>query len=469
MRRFCFCGFAGAEETKLEDISKLKEDRVFKLRTCQAIVEKAKKDNDRELSDEEKHEIKELRAEAQVLETRIKKLEEDEAIRRQVSADLDALNQVETRKTAPIQPETAARPRIEVLPHYGNLRAFENTVQGRETAHRMGMWAAASIFGLGWAKRWCRDNNVELRVLSEGSNASGGALVPDEMSMRIIDLREKYGVFRQNVRIEPMGSDTKIVPRRTGGMTAYFAGEGGSGTESDPSWDSIQLVAKKLVARTRMSAEVNEDSVINLADTLTNEIAYAFALKEDTVGFTGTGISTDGGVTGVAQKFNDTPTLKGAVAAAAGHDTFAEIDAGDLAKVMATLPEYAAMNAKWYCSRVAAQLIFGRLMQAAGGNTMGDLAGAIPSNYLGYPIVVSQVLTKVTTALNATAMLLFGDLSMAATLGARRDITIGLTDQRYWEEDQIGIKGTERLDIVVHDVGSETAAGPIVALMGNTN
>jgi hypothetical protein len=33
-----------------------------------------------------------------------------------------------------------------------------------------------------------------------------------------------------------------------------------------------------------------------------------------------------------------------------------------------------------------------------------------------------------------------------------------------WERDQIGVRGTERFDIVVHDYGSNSAAGPIVGL-----
>jgi hypothetical protein len=35
---------------------------------------------------------------------------------------------------------------------------------------------------------------------------------------------------------------------------------------------------------------------------------------------------------------------------------------------------------------------------------------------------------------------------------------------RYFEFDQIGLRATERLDIVVHEVGTASAAGPIVAL-----
>ena len=44
--------------------------------------------------------------------------------------------------------------------------------------------------------------------MSEQTNSSGGFLVPNEMTQAIIDLREAYGVFRQNADIQPMGRDT---------------------------------------------------------------------------------------------------------------------------------------------------------------------------------------------------------------------------------------------------------------------
>jgi hypothetical protein len=39
-----------------------------------------------------------------------------------------------------------------------------------------------------------------------------------------------------------------------------------------------------------------------------------------------------------------------------------------------------------------------------------------------------------------------------------------INGESVWERDQIAIKGVERIDIVVHDVGSTTEAGPIVGL-----
>jgi HK97 family phage major capsid protein len=64
-------------------------------------------------------------------------------------------------------------------------------------------------------------------------------------------------------------------------------------------------------------------------------------------------------------------------------------------------------------------------------------------------------------------MIAFGDLSLAATMGERRGVTVKTTQDRYLEFDQIGIRGTERFDINVHDLGNSNIAGPIVGLIGN--
>lgn len=360
---------------------------------------------------------------------------------------------------------------------YGKLTAFKGVQDGvdaEERAYRAGMFLLAvlpKLFGEGQgeiARAWCIENGMQqhLKAQAEGQNTAGGFLVPTEFETAIIDLREEFGTFRRNCRLTPMGSDSMTVPRRAGGLTAYWVGENSQITESQKGWDQVSLVAKKLAALARMSTELAEDAVINIADDLAQEMAYAFAIAEDAAGWNGDGTSTYGGITGVRTKIVG---KAGAVDAASGHDTFAEIDASDLANVMAKLPKYAERGAKWYCSQPAWALVFQRLIAAAGGVTIGELTGGKPrKSYLGYDVEIDQTLPTVLTAQNAAAMLFFGDLRLAARMGERRGIRIKTSDDRYFEFDQIGVQGTERVDVNVHDVGDSTTAGPIVALMGKT-
>lgn len=351
----------------------------------------------------------------------------------------------------------------QAMQRYGTLKSFKGE-KANERAYRAGQWFMAALFGNQRSAQFCKDNGIELRAQSEGINSAGGALVPSELLQVIIDLREQYGVFRRECRVVPMTSDSLTIPRRVGGVTAYFMGEGDDITESDKNWDSVNLVAKKLGALIRYSSELAEDAIIDIADDLASEIAYAFALKEDQCGFIGDGTSTYGGITGAAVKIDTAPHTASVVTAAAGNTAFSTLDEADFDAVIGALPEYASMNAKWYISKVGYANSMQRLMYAAGGNTTETVAGKTQMMFKGYPVVISQVLNKTVAADTSAIKCLFGDLSMAAALGNRRDITLKTSEDRYFESDQVAIRGIERVDINVHDLGSTTEAGPLIGL-----
>jgi HK97 family phage major capsid protein len=355
---------------------------------------------------------------------------------------------------------------------YAKLKAFRGE-DAEENAYKCGKWVKGFVFGNSDARQWCHDNgviddDVVTKAESEGINTAGGFLVPTPMLNAIIDLREQFGVFRANAQIVPMSSDTLAWPRRTGGLTANFISEGTAVTESTASWDNVNLVAKKLAALTRISTELSEDALMSVADLMTAEIAYAFVSKEDDCGFNGDGSSTFGGIRGLTNLLIDGNHNAGKVAAASGHPTFALLDNTDLTKLIGTLPQYALAQAKFYCSALAFGTCFERLIATAGGNSISTLDGSIQYRYLGFPIVISQKLPVISTTLNGLVMILFGNLAMAAAMGERRIATIRRSEERYFELDQIGILGTERIDIVNHDLGDNTNAGPIVGLVGTT-
>jgi HK97 family phage major capsid protein len=62
---------------------------------------------------------------------------------------------------------------------------------------------------------------------------------------------------------------------------------------------------------------------------------------------------------------------------------------------------------------------------------------------------------------------LFGDLTLAASFGDRRQTEIQISDSALnaFEQDELAIRGTERFDINVHDAGDSSTTGPIVGLL----
>lgn len=373
-------------------------------------------------------------------------------------------NELTVHNTAPRQGLTVpATARF----RHAKLKAFRGE-RAEEDAYKAGKFLLATLYDDHASRLWCVQHGVSPRQLAQGTtvNTAGGVLVPDELERAIIDLREEYGVFRQHAEVRPMTSDTLTIPRRTGGLTAYYVDENpASGiTQSQKAWDSVKLVARKLATLTLYSSEINEDVVISMADDLASEISYAFSNAEDSAGFNGDGSSTYGGIHGAAVRINDGNHAAGIVGAATGGTSFGALTLADFHNVTGKLPLYARRNAKWFVHAAGYASSMERLMYAAGGNTVATVGGGSGPSFLGYPVVFSQVLNSTLTAQTSTIVLLFGDLRMAASLGSRRGVTIAQSDQRYFEMDQIGIRGTQRYDIVLHDLGDGTTPGPLVAL-----
>lgn len=359
----------------------------------------------------------------------------------------------------------------------GQLRAFTkalrfsdgSSMDPLECAYRSGQWLLATVGNNQRAAKWCQERGIETRVMTVDVDTAGGYVVPDEMEASIIDLRLQYGVARRLARRRPMASDSKSVPRRTSGVTAYFVNEDNSGvTASDKGWSNVNLAAKTLAALSLVSRNLEEDSIIDVVDDLAGEMATAFALKEDQCWLIGDGSSTYGGMTGLITLFEAT-AYASRPDAATNHDTFAEYDNTDLTAVMGVVGDIPGIAPVWLCSKLFNNVVLGRLKATAGGNSTMTLDGKLQDQYLGYPVFTTDVMPKVLTDLSDKVNAFFGDFSKSSSFGDRRGITVEVLRERYAEKLQVGILASERFHIVNHDLGSTTAGdfGPVGALYGD--
>jgi HK97 family phage major capsid protein len=328
---------------------------------------------------------------------------------------------------------------------------------------RAGQWLLATIYGQEKAATWCKANGVAIiKAAGEGIGSSGGFLVPAELSKAILDIRDSYGAFRRYARIIPMASDTTTVARHPGGTSAFFVGENTSVSESTANPDSISLTAKKIGTLIRISSELEEDGAVDIVDYVANEIAFAFAAQEDDCAFNGDGTSTYGKMRGIGTIVLDGSHAKAKVTAASGHNTFLTLDGTDLANLMAAVQASAIPNAAWFCSQTCFAQTFCRLSASSGYlDTMPD---GTP-RYLGFPVVLTQKLPLISTTLTGKTMLAFGDMYAGAVLGQRRGVTLARSADRYLDQDQIAVLGTERFHAVIHDIGDNTNCGALAALV----
>jgi HK97 family phage major capsid protein len=352
---------------------------------------------------------------------------------------------------------------------YGRVKNFTDggKYEAVEKAYRFGR-AFCAMMGNRKSLDWCERNGLEIKAHTEGSNAAGGYLVPEEFENDLIVLREQYGVFRPNCTVRPMTRDTLRIPRWKSGLTAYFVGETSAITDSTQTFESVLLVAKKLGAITVISNELNEDAMVNIGDQVAGEISFALAQREDECGFVGDGTSTYGGIQGVGYVLqNGTANVQ---YLEAGLSALTDLTMDDLHTAMAAIPQYAdTPNTAWYMHKTFWHGAVEPLIFASNGTTTTEVVNGVRTPMLfGYPVRFTQVMPSAIAA--DTTMAFFGDLSLAATFGDRREVTIGQATEgtvagvNLFEQDALAIKGTQRFDINVHDTGSSTETGPVFAI-----
>jgi HK97 family phage major capsid protein len=121
----------------------------------------------------------------------------------------------------------------------------------------------------------------EVRALSEGINTAGGLMVSEELSAQIIDLaRAKSVVFEAGAVVVPMQSDTLRLVRIGADASVAQVGEGATISESDGSFDSILLTARKLATLTSATNELLADAA-NASEVIVSSLAAGMGVAMD--------------------------------------------------------------------------------------------------------------------------------------------------------------------------------------------
>jgi HK97 family phage major capsid protein len=350
-------------------------------------------------------------------------------------------------------------------------RAFQGSGPDVDAQYqRAGKWLLATVYRNEKAAEWCKANGIQItKAAGESIGSNGEFLVPTNLANAILDLRDSFGAFRRRARIVPMASDNTNVPRRPGGTSAFFIGENTASTATSVSIDRLDLTARKIGSLVQVSNELEEDAIVDVVDFVANEIAFAFAAQEDDCAFNGDGTSTYGRMRGVSSLVLDGNHTKAKVTAASGHNTYATLDASDLSSLMGSIRASAIPNAAWFCSATCFANTLCRLSGTAGGGYIETriVDGILTPCYLGFPVILTQKLPLATTTQTGKVMMVFGDMYAGGALGQRRGVTIARSDDRYMDQDQIGVLGTQRFHTVIHDIGDNTNFGSIAALVGN--
>ncbi len=351
--------------------------------------------------------------------------------------------------------------RIESVPFHGKLRAFKS----EEDAYKAGMWIKGYLRGDAEARRWCNDAGVEARAQGSAASTTGSAFVPDILSNQVLRLVNEDSVFASNATPVNMPSDVVLVPKRTGGATAYWVNENTAITDSDPTHSQITLTAKKVTAATRVSSELFEDSVVGIAEMLATELSYTLTQAVETVAFNGNSAnapSVAGILTANGILKNSSADYAASLVTAAG-DTFDEITKANLVTMLGTMPSHSRQGAAWIVSPYAFATCFQALDLNQGGSV--GLSQGLGLTFMGYPVLLSHQMVGAGDQ-TGNVMALFANLRNAAHFGVRRGLEIASSDQVAFLSDQVVVRATMRCAISWSELGSDTVAGPVIALKG---
>ena len=266
-------------------------------------------------------------------------------------------------------------------------------------------------------------------VLMEGTDASGGYLVPTEYDARLVEALEQENVIRSLATVIQTSGERKINVAASK-PAASWVEENGELVFGDATFDQVILDAYKLSVAVKVSEELLADNVYDLESFLINAFGRAIANAEEEAFLTGDGISkptgifhaTKGGQTGVTTAGNS-------------------ITADEVIDLVYKLKRQYRANAVFVTSDSTLAAIR-KLKNDNGYLWQPALSAGEPDRLLGYPVYTSQFVPAIAAGQPVMA---FGDLSYY-NIGDRGARSFAALHELYAGVGQVAFVAKERVD-----------------------
>jgi len=266
-------------------------------------------------------------------------------------------------------------------------------------------------------------------VLSEGVDANGGYLVPEEFERQIVTALDEFNVMRTLCKVITTANERKIPVAGTHSAAAWTA-ENAPFTESNPTFDQKTIDAYKLTDLIKVSIELLEDSAFDLETYIAQEFARAFGIAEEEAFCTGDGagkptglFTANGGTVGV--------TTAGV-----------SISADDVISLVYALKSPYRRNARFLMNDSTVALL--RKLKDGNGAYLWQpsVQAGQPDKLLGYDLFTSPYAPTVAAGAFAIA---FGDFNNY-WIADRTGRTVQRLNELYSTNGQVGFVATERVD-----------------------
>ena len=134
-------------------------------------------------------------------------------------------------------------------------------------------------------------NALQVSTLTEG-----GYLAPDEYEHTLIEALEEQNIFRSLARVITTSSGERKIPVVASKGTAAWIDEEAAYPESDDSFGQTSIGAYKLATMIKVSEELLNDSVFDVASYIAKEFARRIGAAEEEAFFTGNGTGKPTGI-----------------------------------------------------------------------------------------------------------------------------------------------------------------------------
>ena len=267
-------------------------------------------------------------------------------------------------------------------------------------------------------------------VLVEGTDASGGYLVPAEYDSRLIEALEQENVMRRLGTSIQTSGERKINVAATR-PTSSWVEESGELVFSDPSFSQVILDAYKLSTAVKVSEELLADNQYDLEGYLIRAFGSAIAAAEEEAFLVGDGSSKP---TGLLH-----PTNGGQIGVTTAGNTIAADEVVDLIYKLKR-----PYRARASFIMADSTLAFIRKLKDGIGNYIWSpgLAAGEPDRLLGYPVYTSAYVPAVAAGQPVIA---FGDISYY-NIGDRGARSFAALHELYAGVGQVAFVAKERVD-----------------------
>lgn len=268
-------------------------------------------------------------------------------------------------------------------------------------------------------------------VLSEGVDAQGGYLVPEEYDSRLIDVLTEECIMRKLGHTITTSGEHKINIAGNKPAAAWIE-EGEALTFGDATFDQVILDAHKLHVAIKVTEELLYDNAFGLENYIITQFGKALANAEEDAFLNGTGVGQPLGLLAA-----DGGAEIGVTTAAADDITYDEI-----VELVYSLKRPYRKNASFLCNDQTLAAL--RKLKDLNGRPLWQesLQAGEPGRILGYPVHTSPYFPVMTAGLPAIA---FGDYNYY-NIGDRGTRSFAELKELFAGNGMVGFVAKERVD-----------------------